>query len=129
MEFHANASDKSKNAHIKNYAMQYLAKQMEINKMKRTIKILGYVAVCAVLPQFAHALQFDYNNISVKLTGYGTVGMIEPDLESPLFIGDWRARGQITYAANTETAIVPADAAKEIRMELVMACSRDGFHR
>lgn len=82
--------------------MQYLAKQMGINKMKRTIKILGYVAVCAVLPQFAHALQFDYNNISVKLTGYGTVGMIEPDLESPLFIGDWRVRGQITYAANTE---------------------------
>lgn len=51
-------------------------------------------------PQVASALQYNHNDVSIKLTGYGTIGMIEPKLESPLFIGDWRVRGQITYSPN-----------------------------
>lgn len=48
----------------------------------------------------AYALQYDMGKFSLKLTGYGTGGIIEPDFESTLFIGDWRVRGQVTYAAN-----------------------------
>lgn len=76
--------------------------QMETNKMNTAKKTLLYTLFFIALPQFANALQFDYDRVSVKLTGYGTVGMIEPDFKSPLFIGDWRARGQITYTASQE---------------------------
>lgn len=54
-------------------------------------------AMMAILPCAANALQYDMGKFSFKLTGYGTSGIIEPDLESTLFIGDWRARGQMTY--------------------------------
>lgn len=70
--------------------------------MKKIINTLFVVVSGLVLSAGANALQFDYETVSVKLTGYGTVGMIEPDFESPLFIGDWRARGQITYAPDNE---------------------------
>lgn len=54
----------------------------------------------SLLPCASYALQYDLGKFSLKLTGYATSGIIEPDFESTLFIGDWRARGQITYAAN-----------------------------
>lgn len=54
----------------------------------------------ALAPYAANALTYDVGKFSFKVTGYGTSGIIEPDFESTLFIGDWRARGQITYAAN-----------------------------
>lgn len=69
-----------------------------MNNLKKTIA----ATVIFSLPQMANALQYDYNKMSFKLTGYGTVGVIEPDFESPLFIGDWRVRGQITYTPNNE---------------------------
>lgn len=69
-----------------------------MNNLKKIIA----VTVIFSLPQMANALQYDYNKMSFKLTGYGTVGVIEPDFESPLFIGDWRVRGQITYTPNNE---------------------------
>ena len=66
--------------------------------------ILKTAAVMAtlsmVMPSMAHALQYDMGNFSFRLTGYGTSGVIEPDFESPLFIGDWRIRGQMTYSAS-----------------------------
>ncbi len=69
-----------------------------MNNLKKIIA----ATVIFSLPQMANALQYDYNKTSFKLTGYGTVGVIEPDFESPLFIGDWRVRGQITYTPNNE---------------------------
>ena len=48
----------------------------------------------------AYALQYETGRFSAKLTGYATGGVINPDFESPLFIGDWRARGQLTYDIN-----------------------------
>lgn len=50
----------------------------------------------------ADALQYDIGRFSAKLTGYGTGGVINPDMESPLFIGDWRARGQMTYGIDDD---------------------------
>lgn len=45
----------------------------------------------------ANALQYNTDNTSFKITGYGTIGMLEPKLQSALLIGDWRLRGQVTY--------------------------------
>lgn len=70
--------------------------------MQYNIKIIPIIMCGLLISGGASALQFDYDKISVKLTGYGTAGMIEPDFESPLFIGDWRARGQITYTPNNK---------------------------
>ncbi len=53
--------------------------------------------VVSVVSTAANALEYNLGDVNLKLTGYGTVGMIEPDLETPLFIGDWRVRGQMGY--------------------------------
>lgn len=82
--------------------MQSWKKPKERNNMQQNIKIIPIIMCGLLFSASAGALQFDYEKISVKLTGYGTIGMIEPDFESPLFIGDWRARGQITYTQNNE---------------------------
>ena len=50
----------------------------------------------SVLPCVSNALEYNLGGADLKLTGYGTVGMIEPELETPVFIGDWRARAQLT---------------------------------
>lgn len=49
----------------------------------------------SVLTNASYALEYNLSDWSVKLSGYGTAGMIEPDLETPLFIGDWRVRAQM----------------------------------
>lgn len=58
----------------------------------------------------AYALEYESGNNSFKLTGYGTIGMINPDIETPLFIGDWRVRGQFTNSDinNTKFGLVYA---------------------
>ena len=56
--------------------------------------------MCLAIMTDANALQYNTENLSFKVSGYGTVGMLEPKLESALFIGDWRVRGQIMYNDN-----------------------------
>ena len=60
---------------------------------------LGLVAIATILSvsHNAHALQYDTNDWSFRLTGYGTTGLIEPDFEKTLFLGDWSVRGQVNY--------------------------------
>ena len=53
----------------------------------------------------ASALQFDTGKFNFKLSGYGTGGMIQPKLQTPVFIGDWRVRGQITNAFVQDTKL------------------------
>lgn len=65
-----------------------------------TKKLYIALAGILILPNAANALQYDMGNFSAKITGYATGGVIQPDFESPLGIGDWRARGQLTYAIN-----------------------------
>lgn len=48
----------------------------------------------------ANAIQYDIGDWGFRLTGYGTIGMIQPDIETPVFIGDWRVRGQVNWRAN-----------------------------
>ena len=52
------------------------------------------------MPSIASAIEYNTGKLSAKLTGYATGGIIEPEFKSTLFIGDWRARGQLTYATN-----------------------------
>ena len=68
---------------------------MRIKYMAVAALTMGIFGVSA-----ADALQYDMGKLSAKLTGYATSGVINPDFESPLFIGDWRARGQLTYDIN-----------------------------
>lgn len=50
----------------------------------------------SVLPCTSNALEYNLGGADFKLTGYGTVGMIEPEFDTPVFIGDWRVRGQLS---------------------------------
>lgn len=56
------------------------------------VMIAGWAATADAAP-----LQYKYGKTSLRLSGYGTVGLIEPDFEEPLFIGDWRVRAQANY--------------------------------
>ena len=53
----------------------------------------------------AYALEYNIGNTDFRLTGYGTFGMINPDIETPLSIGDWRMRGQITNSSIQDTKL------------------------
>lgn len=63
-------------------------------------KIYTALAVLIIVPNVAHALQYDMGKFSARLTGYLTGGVLNPEFEDPLFIGDWRGRVQMTYAFN-----------------------------
>ena len=61
-----------------------------------------------------HKLEYNGNRFSLKLNGYGTAGLLEPDFETPDFIGDWRVRGEMGFAAtdnNTLGLVYAIDAA------------------
>ena len=64
--------------------------------MFKSMKIYAALAMCVLMPNVAHALQYDIGKFSAKLTGYATGGVINPDFETPLGIGDWRGRAQFT---------------------------------
>lgn len=68
-------------------------------------RIAIFVAMVAVLPVSANAYQYDTGRFSFRLTGYGTSGVINPDFDSSLFIGDWRVRTQMTVAATDDLKI------------------------
>ena len=62
---------------------------------------IGFGLMCLLMSGAgANALQFDAGKFNFKLTGYGTGGMIQPKLQTPVFIGDWRVRGQMDYLPN-----------------------------
>lgn len=68
-----------------------------MNRLKNSV---AWIAVFACIPGMASALEYNTEKFSAKLTGYATGGLIEPELKSTLFIGDWRGRAQVTYAVN-----------------------------
>ncbi len=68
--------------------------------MYSLIKHISLLSILALMPVCASAIEYDTGKYSFKLTGYGTAGLIEPDFETPVFIGDWRVRGQINYRAS-----------------------------
>ena len=64
--------------------------------------LYAVLAVMLFMPNVANALQYNLGKFSAKLSGYATGGIINPDFETPLSIGDWRGRAQLTYDLNDE---------------------------
>ena len=65
---------------------------------KRAIIYSGFFLIPFFLTlSSANALQYDHDRFSIKLNGYGTAGILEPDFDKPDFIGDWRLRSQLSY--------------------------------
>ena len=72
------------------------------------------VFLSAVLPCAAHAWQYDSGKFGLKITGYGTGGILETDFDKPGSIGDWRVRAEMDYMAtdtNTIGLVYAIDAA------------------
>lgn len=68
----------------------------------------------SVISTAANALEYDNGRLGLKLNGYGTAGVLEPDFETPDFIGDWRVRGEANYLitdGNTLGLVYAIDAA------------------
>lgn len=59
--------------------------------------VLPTFAAIAFAPSVASAISYDNGRFGLRLTGYGTAGILEPDFETPDFVGDWRVRGEMDY--------------------------------
>lgn len=65
-------------------------------------------------PASAVELKYSSDDFSFDLTGYGTAGLLEPDFDTPEFIGDWRVRAAAAYkfdGINSIGAVYALDAA------------------
>ncbi len=86
------------------------------------------IAVLALLCMTPSAMALEYSTgpVGFKLTGYGTAGAIEPDFETPNFVGDWRVRGEFDYdvTATSKLGLVYAIDANAVDDEKYM---REGF--
>ncbi|MDE6477660.1 MAG: hypothetical protein K2L94_00240, partial [Alphaproteobacteria bacterium] len=70
--------------------------------MSKSMKFMCHMAVWAIAVAAAgDAMAWDLTRgrTAFKVTGYGTAGMFEPDFVDAEFVGDWRVRGQLNYAA------------------------------
>ncbi len=46
----------------------------------------------------ANAFETRFHDATLRVTGYGNVGIIEPDFDKPDFLGDWDVRAQLNYS-------------------------------
>ncbi|MDR0726982.1 MAG: hypothetical protein LBF37_02865 [Rickettsiales bacterium] len=61
-------------------------------------KKISIVAFAAILgASGANAYEYKSGNSTFKINAQGTIGAINPDFEEPLFINDWRVRGEYGY--------------------------------
>ena len=63
------------------------------------------ITICSFLcagAAFAAPIEYSRDGFSARVSGYGNVGMIEPNfaLNNSVFLGDWSVRGQMTYDVN-----------------------------
>lgn len=66
--------------------------------MNLMARYLFVACVCAALvPVHANALEYTNGRFGMRLNGYGTAGVLEPDFDVPDFIGDWRVRAEMDY--------------------------------
>ena len=73
--------------------------------LKKIIKLgLASVALC-LCTSVAFAYEYDDGTYRFKLTGYGTVGVINPDFKDSAFVGDWAVRGLGSYNITSDTKI------------------------
>lgn len=60
------------------------------------------VMMLGILSANAAPIEHSEDGVTARLSGYGNIGMIEPDfaLNNSSFLGDWSVRGQLTYDAD-----------------------------
>lgn len=63
---------------------------------KYRLAATGLVAILYAMRP-ADAFETKIHDATLRVTGYGTAGMIEPDSKKPDFLGDWSARAQLSY--------------------------------
>ena len=65
----------------------------------RTSLIAFFVCAVASVTANATPIEYKHDGFAARVSGYGNVGMIEPDfaLKNSAFLGDWSIRGQMTY--------------------------------
>lgn len=77
--------------------MQFYQKQRETKMLNK----FCLCTVCTIFPICANALSYNSGKFDFGLTGYGTIGIIEPKFDKvPKLVGDFRLRTQATYEAN-----------------------------
>lgn len=82
--------------------------------MKLFFKTAVIISLVLGFSDAAKAVQYNNGRFAFKLNGYATGGLLEPDFDTPDFIGDWRVRGQMNYAiasGQTLGAVYAIDAA------------------
>ena len=72
--------------------------------MRKYFLTTGFVmAACIGAP--ALALETSFHGATMRLSGYGTAGMIQPDFDNPDFLGDWRVRAQLGYSPTAQNTL------------------------
>lgn len=76
------------------------------------ISSVSWMTLVAAISTNALAMDWCAGDFKAGLTGYGMVGVLEPDFDTPDFIGDFRVRGELSYdgvASNTFGAVYMMD--------------------
>ncbi|HNY25212.1 MAG TPA: hypothetical protein PKJ33_01530 [Alphaproteobacteria bacterium] len=68
-------------------------------------KIYMYFLLLGLWSLPASAYEHNFGRYGFKLTGYGTVGAIEPDFKKAYFMDDWLVRTQINYALKSNITV------------------------
>ena len=71
-----------------------------------------YAVLTTLVSNNAFAEYWQANDFKFGLSGYGTIGILEPDFNEPDFIGDFRVRAELTYngiESNTFGAVYMID--------------------
>lgn len=67
-------------------------------KIKNTICSLTSLMLGGLMATNATAWEYNHGRYAFRLTGYGTVGVFQPEFHDGDFLGDWRVRGQMNFA-------------------------------
>lgn len=81
----------------------------------KKISLLAFVACMGI--STADAYEYNRGGFGFRLNAYGTIGVIEPDFESPEFIGDWRVRTQFNYSLGSGRSIGAVYAIDELAID------------
>ena len=73
----------------------------------KTVSFATASLIAMIASANAAPIEYKKDNFTARFSGYGNVGVIEPEfrLKDARFVGDWSARGQITYNVNDENKL------------------------
>lgn len=67
-------------------------------KIKNTICSMAALMFFGAMTTDAAAWEYNHGRYAFRLTGYGTVGVFQPEFQDGDFLGDWRVRAQMNFA-------------------------------